>query len=136
MVGKKTSRATLKTTHNLMFLSGPWRPKGWVRLFRWIAKLVTKNDDQHPEIEWSVFRVGTCEGLWRETPEAYEILSIVNTEPGNGHLEDVFEKFGYACRFKKKPLRILSFTNKRFKEHLLTEQSFHPFGDDLEKEFH
>lgn len=96
-----------------------------------------KNDDKYPDIEWLLFRVGTCEGQYRVTPEAYEILSIVNKNPGNGHLIDLLEWFEYACKRSKLPLRILEFTNEKFKKHLIEKKGFHLYGkNDVEKKYH
>jgi len=122
----------VQTKHDLDFESAPWKlPE---RLEQAIEK-TTYNDDKYPEIPWEVFRVGTCEGQWRLTPEAYEILSVINTKPGNGHLQDVLEWFGYACKRSGLSLRILAFTNERFKKHLIAKRGFVPFGDDVERFF-
>ena len=116
------------TTHRLNFYSRPWKLKWYWRLAMIVVR--PKNDDKFPEIKWEEFRVGTCVGQFRVTPEAYEILSIINSAPGNGHLEDLFEWFEYGCRRSRLPLRILRFTNQRFKKHLIDKRGFHAFGED------
>lgn len=122
------------STHNLDFLVAPWKPMLSVEE---LAKVVGPviDDDPWPSIPWKLFKVGTCEGQWRATPVAYEILSIVNTEKGNGHLTDVLEWFEYSCRRDGLKLRILSFENQRFKRHLIHKRGFIEEGDNVEKSF-
>lgn len=74
------------------------------------------------------FKVGTCHGLWRPTSKYYDILAIINDEPGNGHLNDVFEWFEASCRRDGKSFRILEIWNERFKTHLLTKRGFRKAG--------
>jgi hypothetical protein len=122
----------VQTEHDLDFLAAPWElPDG----DKAIVRMATYDDDKYPDIEWQLFRVGTCIGQWRLTPEAYEILSVINEKPGNGHLDDLLEWFEYGCRRSKLPLRILAFTNDGFKKHLLEKRGFVPFGDDVEKKY-
>lgn len=47
---------------------------------------------------WRGFRIGTCEGLWTEKGRCYRILALMNREPHNGHLEDVFEWFMHSAK--------------------------------------
>jgi hypothetical protein len=82
------------------------------------------------------FKIGTCHGLYRSTEVAYEILAIVNDQPGNGHLEDVFEYFERSCRRDHKALRVLEIWNERFKKHLISKRGFRADGrDDVIKTF-
>lgn len=74
--------------------------------------------------EFYEFKVGTCHGLWRSTSDSYDILAIVNDEPGNGHLEDVFQYFEHSCRRDGKCLKIIEIWNERFKRHLITKRGF------------
>ena len=120
----------VQTTHKLDFEIAPWR--------NYLTKEICeefgiKDNDKYPEIEWWLFRVGTCTGQWRLTPEAYEILSIINSQPGNGHLNDLLEWFGYACKRSKLSLRIRAFTNLKFREHLIIKRGFIPIGEDVER---
>lgn len=41
--------------------------------------------------EWQKFRIGTCEGLWCDAGASYNILAIDNSQPGNGHFNDVLQ---------------------------------------------
>lgn len=102
------------TQHKLDFLAAPW-PRNR---------------------EWMLFKIGTCEGQWRSVNDAYEILSIINSIPGNGHLNDVFEWFEFSCKRDGKKLRILQLWNDKFKKHLLYKRGFIDIGNsNLEKTF-
>lgn len=92
----------IETKHKLDFLSKPW--------------------ERDPE--WSVFKIGTCHGQWRCVNDAYEILSIVNEFPGNGHFDDVLQWFEFACKRDKRSLRILEVWNKKFMKHLIKKRGF------------
>jgi hypothetical protein len=80
--------------------------------------------------DFTKFRIGTCEGLWRSTDKTYDILVIDNLQPGNGHLEDVFQWFEYSCKRDKKNLRVLECWNKHFKMHLIRKRGFSTEGKD------
>ena len=122
----------IRTTHALDFEVAKWDEAGLVESVA--AELGIVNDDPYPKIEWRLFRVGTCHGQFRVTPEAYEVLSIFNDTPGNGHLEDVFEWFEFASRTTKIPLRVLRFSNAAFKKHLIDKRGFRALGEfDVEK---
>jgi len=123
----------IQTKHSLDFEVAELRQS------RLIDELVraglVEDDDDYPQYPFKLFRVGTCEGQWRVTPKAVEILSVINRYPGNGHFDDVLEWFEYASREARLPLRILRFTNPRFMEHLVTKRGFKKINDvDVEKE--
>lgn len=80
--------------------------------------------------EFNEFRIGTCEGLWRSKDKYYEILSVVNNDPGNGHLEDVLDWFENSCRRDKYHLKILDIMNEKFKKHLIEKRNFIDIGND------
>ena len=92
----------IQTKHNLDFEACPW--------------------DLNPK--FALFRIGTCEGQWFSTPESYCIVAVINNEPKNGHLEDVFQWFEYSCKRDKKSLRIMEFFNQRFKRHCILKRGF------------
>ncbi len=70
------------------------------------------------------FRVGTCEGLYSWNDKQYIIVAIVNNQPSNGHLSDVFEWFENSCRRDKKDLVVAELMNERFAIHLITKRGF------------
>lgn len=74
--------------------------------------------------DYKQFRIGTIEGLWGVTPVSYDILAITNKEPGNGHLQDVFDWFEMSCKRDNKNLRILEVWNKKFMNHLIEKRGF------------
>lgn len=77
---------------------------------------------------WEEFKIGTCFGQWRSTDDSYEILSILNTEKGNGHVKDVFQWFEYSCIRDKKDLKVLEVWNNDFKR-MLIRNDFIEIGD-------
>jgi|SRR5882672_6228552 len=106
-----------ESTHKLKFEVSPWHrdPDGVIKLYR----------------------VGTCEGQWFDSNIAFHILSINNTEPGNGHLTDVFEWFENSCKTYHKALMIMDFVNQDFKLHCIKKRGFTeiPKCDHLIKTF-
>jgi hypothetical protein len=98
----------MKTTHNLEFEAAPW--------------------DVDPSI--ALFRIGTCEGQWQVIGKAYVIISILNKESGNGHLDDVFEWFEHSAKRDGMGLIVAAVMNARFKEHLLKKRGFMDMGMD------
>lgn len=85
---------------------------------------------------WKLFKIGTCHGQWTATKDSYDILSVINEVPGNGHLNDVFEWFEFACKRDGRSLRVLEVWNKGFAKHLVTKRGFtYQSGDDLIKRF-
>ena len=102
----------IKTKHNLDFESRPWLG------------------------EIQEFQIGTCTGQWFPMGKSYCILSVVNSEMGNGHLDDVFEWFEYSCKRDGYSLKVLSVMNKRFEKHLKEKRGFVGIGEDnYEKKF-
>ncbi len=84
------------------------------------------------------FRIGTCLGLWGSTKDSYYILSVVNKNPGNGHLNDVFEWFEFSCQRDNKNLIVLEIINDSFYKHLLLKRGFVPldtYGNNCIKIF-
>lgn len=86
--------------------------------------------------EFSRFRIGTCEGLWRSTKKSYDILAITNDKIGNGHLNDVFQWFENSCKRDKKSLRVLELWNEQFKQPLINKRGFTDIGNaSVERKF-
>lgn len=111
----------MKTQHNLLFEVAEWN----------LGNELNINED------WKLFRIGTCTGQWRGIgKDFYEILSVINNEPGNGHFEDVLEWFEQSCRRDGRALLIREIFNKKFYEHLIEKRGFKPYGEnDLIKIF-
>ena len=104
-----------QTKHNLIFEVAEWR----------LGNELGINDD------WLLFRIGTCEGQWRGTDKRfYEILSIKNSEPGNGHFDDVLEWFEYSCRRDGRALLIREIMNQKFYKHLIEKRGFNNYGKE------
>lgn len=118
---KDVSEGTqFKSEHNLAFEVAPWVPLPGFP----------------PAQQFMKFRVGACEGLWRSTPNSFDILAITNNKKGNGHFNDVLQWFEHSCRRDKKVLRILEVWNKKFKQHLINKKAFKDIGNcNVEKLF-
>ena len=127
-----TRTSALDTTHHLDFLS---REMPRTALDDICAELVACGlvvDDDPDGPPWTEFVIGTCRGAWRCTDDAYEILAIINTAPGNGHFEDVLEWFEFSCRRDGKKFRFLQLENQGFKRHLIEKRGFTDCGVNVE----
>lgn len=100
-----------QSSHKLEFLSGHWNNP--------------LNTDG-----WQCFKIGTCNGQWRATETSYEILSVINEKPGNGHFEDVLEWFENSCKRDKRDFRILEVWNTSLAAHLVIKRGFILQGKD------
>jgi hypothetical protein len=108
----------MKTTHNLQFEVAPWE---------------LNISEKEPFLR---FKVGTVYGLWRSTDDSYDILSVDNTEIGNGHFGDVMEWFEHSCKIDNRNLKVLEVWNKLLYKHLVEKRGFVKFeGHDLIKYF-
>lgn len=107
----------MTTTHKLDFEAAPWEPPLLIGL------LLKMNN-----FETVAFRVGTCEGIYRTSDKAYQIIAITNSEPGNGHFEDVLQWFEASCRRDKKALMFMEIMNDKFGKHLQQKRGFKKDG--------
>jgi hypothetical protein len=98
----------IATKHNLDFEARRW----------WISHDIKE------------FRVGTCNGLWFCTKDSYVIMTVCNSQPNNGHLDDVFEWFERSCKRDKKALKVTEIVNKKFYMHLITRRGFTPIDKE------
>lgn len=97
-----------KSTNGLDFLCAPWiAGSGFV-----------------------AFKIGTCHGLYGSDEKNFQILSIINDSPGNGHLQDVFDWFENSCKRDKKGLMIMEVWNPFLKKHLLEKRGFEEVTTD------
>jgi hypothetical protein len=70
------------------------------------------------------FFVGTCNGIFDVNAEGVNIIGITNENPGNGHVDDVFEWFEYAAAGADTRLWVREIYNQRFKQRCLTKRGF------------
>jgi hypothetical protein len=81
------------------------------------------------------FRVGTCNGLWQSTEDAYQILSVINHQKGNGHFKATMQWFEQSCRRDNKKLQVLECWNLRLAS-MLRKHGFKRYsGLNYEKTF-
>lgn len=80
--------------------------------------------------EFTAFKIGTCEGIYGSTKDTYDIVAVVNNEPGNGHFEDVIEWFENSCRRDKKSIRFMEMMNPRLASHLKIKRGFKREGEN------
>ena len=80
-----------------------------------IIPFETTEQDPRYARGWMHFRVGTCGGLWRcsITGHAYEILTVVNKQKGNGHFKQAMLWFEQSCRRDGKDLIVRECWNPR-----------------------
>lgn len=104
---------TFQSSHKLDFRTSPW-----------------KNPLSVGPL-WNEFFIGTCRGQWRESKESYEILSLLNTTPGNGHFDDVLEWFSHLAKGKGKDLLIRQCWNAELKRHLVNKRGFASLGENV-----
>lgn len=104
--------------------------------------IITKHKLDFEAARWPIderimlFRIGTCEGQYLFVENSICILSVVNSVPGNGHLDDVFEWFEFASKKQGHSLKVLAIMNEGFKKHLIEKRGFVDVGDDnVEKYF-
>ncbi len=93
---------------------------------------------EHDSSLFLLFRIGTCVGQWGSTDDSYYIVSVINHEPGNGHLEDVFEWFEFSCKRDNKNLLVLECMNEGFYLNLVSKRGFIPLdaaGNNVIKVF-
>ena len=83
----------------------------------------------HPHIGWNLFRYGTCHGQYRITPDAVELLSIINDDSGNGHFHHLMNHFISMAKKRKLPFRVLEVNNRNLKTHLLFKWGFKSIND-------
>ena len=91
-----------QSTHNLQFLARQWRI----------------------DPEYTQFKIGTCDGIYRYIEDTIEILAIKNNSPGNGHFEDVLEWFYNSCKRDGKHLQFSEILNPKFLKHLKEKRGF------------
>lgn len=93
--------------------------------------LLTGADKTSDSVKWPEFKVGTVAGSWCEISDCIVVLAIINTEPGNGHLDDFFEWFEYVCNRKGKNLLFIECVfNPRFYSYLINKREFSPMDSE------
>jgi hypothetical protein len=106
--------AIFETTHKLDFEVRPWRLSN----------------------EFVEFKVGTCHGLYSSDKNSFNILAVINDNPGNGHTKDVFEWFEHSCRRDGKSLKVLEIMNEEYMSDLINKHGFKKIeGNNVEKVF-
>lgn len=107
-----------KSTHNLTFETE--------------AYPIQFDDD----LTWIQFQMGSCKGLYCENTDAYDLLVVVNDNPGNGHFNDVLEYLEYCCKRNNKKLRLREVWNHSLKWYMITKRGFVvEYEDDIIKTF-
>ena len=70
------------------------------------------------------FKVGTCHGMFTATDEAYQLVAVMNDQPGNGHFTDVLEWFENSAKRDGKALEVVEIWNDRLRQHLIQKRGF------------
>lgn len=119
----------MHTTHNLPFEAAPWDPT-FAEFFPQLLAIIMRIKE--PIV---AFRVGTCDGIYTVRDNAYQIIAIQNSEPGNGHFEDVLQWFENSCKRDKKNLMFMEIMNADFGRHLCLKRGFKRKGAHAIKKF-
>lgn len=79
-----------------------------------------------------MFEYGTVVGEWTMNPtmDAYVILAIANSEPGNGDFKDFMGEIYKDCVEDGKHLEFNKIENTKFEEHLIKNYGFDPLSYD------
>lgn len=108
----------METIHKLDFEACPWEPAFKDLLPQLIADVMRIKE---PIV---AFRVGTCEGIYTVRDNAFQIIAVQNSKPGNGHFEDVIQWFENSCKRDKKNLMFMEIMNPKFGKHLCDKRGF------------
>ena len=115
------------STHNLPFEMAQWNPLSehstfWGNALHKLCPTIFDNVN--------AFRVGTCHGNYTWDKKSYIIITIINEQKGNGHLQDVFDWFENSCKRDGKTLKVAEIWNENFKKHLIEKRGFTDIGSD------
>jgi len=70
------------------------------------------------------YEVGTVHGLWNQARLSVDIFALINTEPGNGHVDDALEWFFAIAKEGAVGVRIVNITAEGFRKTLIDEWGF------------
>ena len=115
------------STHNLPFEMAHWNPLRAMGSEFWKG-FKNKYGDIFKDV--NAFRVGTCHGNYTWDKKSYIIITIINEQPGNVHLQDVFDWFENSCKRDGKSLKVAEIWNEGFKKHLIEKRGFSDIGND------
>lgn len=87
------------------------------------------------KLQTVAFKIGTCEGIYNVSNDAYQIIAVQNNELNNGHFTDVLEWFEFAAKRDGKALRFLAILNDKFGKHLVSKRGFKWEGQNVAKYF-
>lgn len=119
----------METIHNLPFEAAPWEPS-FTNFFPQLVANIMRI--KQPIV---AFRVGTCEGIYTVRNGAYQIIAVQNSNPGNGHFDDVLQWFENSCKRDKKDLMFIEIMNPDFGRHLCLKRGFKQKGSHAIKKF-
>lgn len=71
-----------------------------------------------------LFQLGTCKGVWYPEGSEYRILFVFNTKKGNGHFNDVLERFETSCKREDRILVFEEVINEELAKHLIEKRGF------------
>lgn len=72
------------------------------------------------------FEIGTVHGLWVQSRMSIDIFACINDEPGNGHMDDVFEWFFEIAKEGALAVRIVNVSAVKFRNDLIEKWGFTP----------
>lgn len=98
-------------------------------MVEWAGGILRLKDDTGG-VPFRSFRFGTCHGLWRDVPDAVEILAVENGRKGNGHFALLVRELGRRAGGRLVRFRMM--VNGRLTRHLCGRWGFAERGEDCE----
>lgn len=118
-----------KSTHNLTFYDAP--DEGSIIIEMLFPSRIFKNTTPYRR-----YKIGTCHGLWNCADKCYNILAVMNEEPGNGHFTDVLEIFENSAQRDGMSVLIQEVWNKDLEKHLVEKKGYKKIRKGCIKYFH
>lgn len=75
------------------------------------------------------FEIGTVHGIWNVSTFSVDVFACINDEPGNGHMDDVFEWFFSIATERGLPVRVTNVSSEDFRQQLIDKWLFVPTKD-------
>lgn len=65
------------------------------------------------------FKIGTTHGIFKNFSLSVDVFTVINDNPGNGHMEDFFEFFEAHAKKTNRVFRMCEVSDQEFKNALI-----------------